>query len=292
MAPLVGCLERVTDTPVPLDPRYYEGHAEVGEAQGSGDGTGGATPWADAKGARRTLRVIVASDTEGTVQLDVGEYDATSASRTKRVGTIQMAGPDTQVLEVPATVDKVLLQAFQDLDGDGPTDADPFGTAEIAMAGTSQEMTLKLVKGARAQPSGGGSAGPGGGAPSATPAPPGAPGGGPGGGTSGGVDTLVLPAGPRATLYGTIQASRDLPVVLDVFSSDPVAPGGRIFQGRVRVKVGAFSVALSRSFKQVEIEAYQDLTGDSRTNDDPATRADRPVDVSAGDASGLVLVIP
>jgi hypothetical protein len=106
------------------------------------------------------------------------------------------------------------------------------------------------------------------------------------------METLVLPEGPRAALRGRITASRALPVILDVFSPDAQAPGGRIFRGRVVVAVGDVQVDVSRAWGSVEVEAYQDLTGDSRSNDDPVAAGNRPFDVSQGDAGGLVLAIP
>ena len=293
MVPLLllsACLERVTDAPVPLDPRFYEGHDEVGKTTGEhegGSGNGMTEPWADVDGEKLALEVIVTAPADDAVQVDVGEYDPTLESRTKRVGSVQLAGPGTLTLEVPVAVTKLSLQAFQDLAGDGPDDSDPFAMAEVDLAGDAKRtVTLALAKGARGQPAGNGG-------PSAAPAPPGAPGGptGGGGGRSG-MDTLVLPEGPRAALRGRITASRPLPVILDVFSPTPQAPGGRIFRGRTVVAVGDVQVEVSRAWGSVEVEAYQDLTGDSRSNDDPVAAGNRPFDVSGGDAGGLVLEIP
>jgi hypothetical protein len=286
---LSACLEKATDAPVPLDPRFYEGHEEQGNTTGVHEGGGGngmTEPWSDVEGSKVGLEVVVTAPGDDAVQVDVGEYDPTVESRTKRVGSVQLAGPGTLTLQVPVAVTKLSLQAFQDLAGDGPDDADPFAMADVDLsAETTRAVTLALVKGARGQPSGGGGSG--------SPAPPGAPGGptGGGGGRSG-METLVLPEGPRAALRGRITASRALPVILDVFSPDPQAPGGRIFRGRTVVAVGDVQLEVSRAWGSVEVEAYQDLTGDSRSNDDPVASGNRPFDVSGGDAEGLVLAIP
>ena len=292
MVPLLllsACLERATDAPVPLDPRFYEGHEEVGQTTGIHEGEGAQgngmrAPWADIEGEKRPIEVTVTAPGDDAVQVDVGEYDPSAASRTKRVGSVQLAGPGTLSLEVPVAVTKFSLQAFQDVAGDGPDDGDPFAQAEVDLSrGEAGAVTLALVKGARGQPSGNGGA----------PGAPGGPGrGGGGGGGGSGMDTLVLPGGPRAALRGRITASRALPVILDVFSPDPQAPGGRIFRGRTILAVGDVQVEVSRSWGSVEVEAYQDLTGDSRSNDDPVASGNRPFDVSGGDAGGLVLAIP
>jgi hypothetical protein len=290
---LLACLERVTDAPVPLDPRFYAGHEEQGRAEG-GNTAGAGTPWADVSGEKVALEILVEGTAEVAVQLDVGVYDPSLESRTRRVGSVQMPGPGSTTLQVPASVTRLSLQAFQDPAGDGPGDDDPFALAELDVAAASGKATLKLVVGARGVPSGGG-----GGGPQATPAPPGAPGGDPsgGGGNPGGASrsgerTLQLPPGPTAKVLGKVGGSRDLPVVLDIFTPDAQAPGGRTFRGRVIVTRGDFAVEVSRSWGSVELEAYQDLTGDSRSGDDPAVNGDRVLDVSRGDVSGITLTIP
>jgi hypothetical protein len=290
---LLACLERVTDAPVPLDPRFHEGHEEQGNAQG-GNTAGSGSPWADVSGEKAPLEVIVEGTEDVAVQLDVGVYDASLESRTRRVGSLQLPGPGSTTLQVPTTVTRLSLQAFQDPAGDGPGDDDPFALADVDLAMVGGKTTLKLVVGARGVPSGGG-----GGGPQGNLAPPGAPGGDPqgGGGTPGGAprsgeSTLQLPSGATSKVLGKVNASRDLSVVLDVFTPDAQAPGGRTFRGRVSVQRGDFSVEVSRSWGRIELEAYQDLTGDSRSGDDPAVNGDRVLDVSQGDVSGITLTIP
>jgi hypothetical protein len=58
------------------------------------------------------------------------------------------------------------------------------------------------------------------------------------------------------------------------------------------VQVGEWSQELPAGFGAVEVEAYQDLTGDSRTGDDPSARTERPVTIGDADVAGVSLTIP
>lgn len=293
---LAGCLERVTDKVVPLDPRYYEGHdegdAEAGNTEGA---SGGSEPWADSTDARFELTGVLTSAAEGPVQLDLGEPDSSAPGGTKRAGVLQLEGPGPFTLKVPVTVKKLQIQAFQDPDSDGPSEQDPFAQAEIALDGKApaEPLTLALVAGARSLS----------GRP--TPAPPGAP-GGPGqspggdpngrppsggdGAPGGGLSTLPPQTPPTVRVTGTLRSARDTTVLVDIFQAGTDAPGGRSYLGRVAVEPGAFTIVVSAALGTIELEAYQDLTGDSRSADDPVARTD-PFAVTR-DVPGLNLVLP
>jgi hypothetical protein len=80
--------------------------------------------------------------------------------------------------------------------------------------------------------------------------------------------------------------------VLDFFRAG-AAGERRTFLGKHAVTApGAWSVELTAGMGAVEIEAYQDLTGDSRSADDPFTTLSGPVNVEDDDITGLQLVIP
>lgn len=287
---LAGCLERVTGEAVPLDPRFYAGREDEdgrgvpGDGGGGtpGDGAGGPggpagggeTPWAgyDGETWKLTGEVVVDGDTE--VQIDLGEPDATAPGGQKRAGAIRVPGAGTFEADVPTSVTEVRLQAFQDVDADGPDEDDPFAEGVVAFAGSAPApVVLKLVKGARGKAGGGG-----GGSPSGSASPP--------------PDGLAFPAGPTVTVSGTVTASRDLPVILDFFHANGEGAGGRSYLGKRTVAAGAFTQAFPKGYGSVEIEAYQDLTGDSRTGDDPAARLERPLTIADTDVEGISLTIP
>ncbi len=300
---LIGCLERVTDEPEPLDPRYYAGADNDPGGQGNPNGSGEA-PFSGYEGA--TVRVLgtIESPGEGTIQIDVNVPDAKAPGGVSRVGAIHLPGTGDFEIDVPTDVKALDVQAFQDADGDGPSEQDPYAQVmvDLAAGAPAEPVVLKLVAGARGQPGAGGGApgspggaphgGPGGGAPGS---PGGAPHGGPGGGApGGGADTLSFPgSGATVTLSGTITATRGLPVILDVFLTDAASPGGRRYLGRrMMASAGPFELTPPRNVGKIELEAYQDLTGDSRSGDDPSARTAAPIEVGSADVRGLTLAIP
>jgi hypothetical protein len=265
---LGGCLERVTDQPIPLDPRFYAGHAEEAGAAGAG----GSDPWPGYEGEMHTLTLVVRSSTRSGIQLDLGEADPSSPGGTKRAGVVALEGPGTYELRVPVTVRTCQLQAFQDVDGNGPSEKDPFASVDVSLeSGPPKDpVVLALEVGKRG--------GPGGGVAATTAEPV-------------RMNTLPPPQPPVVVVSGTVTSGRALPVQLDVFQLGTKERGGRTYLGRVAVAVGAFRVDLSRSLGRVALEPYQDLTNDSRTEDDPVAKAVE-VDLTATPIPTLKIAIP
>ena len=169
---LAGCwLEKVTGKPVPLHPDFYEA---VEAVQGDpGVGGGDAVPFYDHEGDTVVVRGIVSSPTEGTIEIDVRTPDPMEEGGVKGHGKIQLEGIGEFELTVPKGLGSLELQAFQDLEADGPGSDDPFAqlTLEIGEEDVD-EVVFELIPGARGTTGG----------PTHTEAPPGAPGGDPGGG--------------------------------------------------------------------------------------------------------------
>lgn len=298
----VGCLERVTGEDVPLDPRFYEGRDDAngqaagpngGDPHGGSGGGGGEGPYAGFDGETWTLKGEVRGEEQIPVQIDVNEPDDAAPGGVRRAGAIRLDAPGPFEVAVPKTVTIIRFQAFQDPTADGPDENDPFAEDAVKLAdGPPELLVLQLVKGARGQASGGGGApgSPGGGAPgSPGGGAPGSPGGAP---TAPPPNGLSFPAGPTVTVTGTVAVSRDLPVILDFFLADGAGAGGRTYLGKRVVDAGTWTQAFPEGFGALEIEAYQDLTGDSRTGDDPAARTERPVQIAADDVDAGTLTIP
>lgn len=298
---LAGCLEKVTGQPVPLDPRFYAGRDDDGGQGAPGDGGGGPgggspgdglggpgggaapgggeAPWAGFDGDTWKLVGELLGEEDGEIQLDVNTPDPDAPGGQTRAGALRLPGPGSFELKVPTRVTEVRLQAFQDLDADGPDEDDPFAEATVAHTGDAPgSVTLALEKGARGRAGGPGGGAPGGGGPAGTPSPP--------------PDGLRFPDGPTVTISGVVTASRDLPVVLDFFHANGEGAGGRSYLGKKLVAVGAWSQEFPVGYGPVEVEAYQDITGDSRTGDDPSARLSRPAIVGESDIDGLELTIP
>ncbi|MDP2305226.1 MAG: hypothetical protein Q8P18_04285 [Pseudomonadota bacterium] len=295
----VGCLERVTGEDVPLDPRFYEGRAsgdgqptdphgdDPSQPEGSVSG-GGEGPYAGFEGETFVLKGVVRGEELIPVQIDVNEPDDAAPGGARRAGAIRLDAPGPFEVKVPKSVKALRFQAFQDPTADGPDESDPFAEAAVELAdGPPADFVLQLVKGARGLASGGG-----GGA-------PGSPGGGGAPGSPGGPPTaaqpnegLTFPAGPSVNLTGTVVVSRDIPVILDFFRADGAGAGGRSYLGKRVVDAGAWAQAFPENYGAVEVEAYQDLTGDSRTGDDPSARTQRAIQIVESDADAGTLTIP
>ena len=282
---LVGCLERVTGEDVPLDPRFYAGQQDAAgqpsdpHAAGSGEG-----PYAGYEGETWALVGEVRADAPDGVQIDVNEPDPTAPGGVKRAGAIRLFEPGPFEVNVPKTVAVIQLQAFQDPTADGPDESDPFAEQSVDLsAGPPEALVLQLVKGARGTGGGGGGGAPGspGGAPMAGTPSPGPPPNG-----------LSFPEGPMVTMSGTVVASRDLPVVLDFFLANGEGAGGRGYLAKRIVPAGPWTQEFPENFGSVEVEAYQDLTGDSRTGDDPAARLERAIPIAESDVDAGTLTIP
>ena len=293
---LAGCLERVTGDDVPLDPRFYEG-VKDGTGQAADPNAGGTGDGAYVGYAGETIHVfgrVIGAGTD-SVQIDINEFDASQPGGMRRAGALHLLVPGPFEIDVPKTVGRIHLQAFQDPMVDGPDEGDPFAEQVVDLEGEPPgELMLELKSGVRGG-AGGGAAGPAGGRGDQLPQPgqqsgpqQGAPGSAPP--TRQGLN--VPGDGPRVNVGGTVTVQRDLAVVLDFFQIDAAAPAGRSFLGKEIVRAGAWSVSFPAGFGVIEIEASQDLTGDSRTGDDPAVRTAKPVPVGDEDIGGIDLIVP
>jgi hypothetical protein len=160
----------------------------------------------------------------------------------------------------------------------------------VQAAAFSAPLKLELKQGARGQP---GSPGAGS---------PGAPGGDPNGGqlppqpsqppaaSPGGLDFGDVPS---VRIGGSIKASKNLPIKIDLFKVDAAARGGRSFLGKVEASGGRWEAKFPKDFGPIEIQAYQDLTGDGPTGDDPQLRySPSPVTIGTSALTNLDIALP
>lgn len=306
-----ACLERVTDSPPALDPRFYES-GEQPSGQGSGSET--LVPFAGYDGPKIKVSGVIRSDKILPVDLDLWKLDPRSPGNREHLGKIPIALPGAFVLEVPPDLGGLQVEAFHDLTGDGPTNDDPFGATVVTVGPTDVEgLEIRLVPGARGQASS-----PAGGAngPVHVEAPPGAPGGAPVAPPAGGAppegapppqgsptpqagsptpmpenrpDPFASVEGPRVALGLVLEYGDPAAVVdLDVFRVDPQGPGGRAFAGKVKASPGPVELKVPTSFGKVTVEAFVDPAGDGPTAGDPfAACPCNPVDLSRGDQAGI-----
>jgi len=303
---LPACLERITDSPPELDPRFYQSGAQPA-GQGSGSET--LVPFAAYEGPRVKVQGRIRSDKILPVDLDLWKVDPRSPGNREHLGKIPLTLPGDFTLEVPQDLGGLQVEAFHDLAADGPTNDDPFGAAMLQVAAADLSgVDITLVPGARGQtttPSGGANG------PVHAEAPPGAPGGPqvpganpgspppgspppdgspqPTGGPAAPPDPFAGNTGARVTLRGTlVYADPAATIDIDVFKTDPQGPGGRAFVGKYKEIAGYFELKLPVSLGQVTLEAFIDKAGDGPTPGDPlAVCPFNPVDLGRGDQDGI-----
>lgn len=302
---LSGCLEKVTGEDIPLDPRFAAagltatdgspggGGDDQGQPQEAPPGEGGGQPgqpqqeesFSSVEGERMTIQGTVVSDLPMAVRIDLCVPDPAAQGGQRREGALQLpAGPGSFEVSVPVSVEELWLVAFQDLDSDGPSEKDPYAELKLKLDGKPPEpLELKLVAGSRGKggdPNAGAAPPPPDGSASGQPTPPPPP------------EGLSFPDGPKVKLSGSI-ANAPANVVLDIFKADGSGGAARSFLGKNRVNGSEFVIEFPEDYGAIEIEAYQDLTGDGRTPDDIATSyAQNPITIGSDPISDVVIRFP
>ncbi|RME28365.1 MAG: hypothetical protein D6798_02595 [Deltaproteobacteria bacterium] len=259
-------------------------HAAAGAAdQGVAPPPDGRVPFADVEGDTVTVSGVVRAETDGVIDIDVRVPDADAPGGVRQEGKIRLDGPGVFELEVPVGFGKLELEAFQDLDHNGPDDDDPYARLDLDVGTRNIQAALDLVAGGRALAASAGAPphedhDDGATAASATT-------GGPG-------DAFPSYEGERVTISGTIDYDGDHLVDVDLFKTDPEAPGGRSVAGKLKLKPGEFSFTAPKDFGPLELEAFVDLEGDGPSADDPAGRYEgNPLTVGSSDIDGVVIRI-
>lgn len=227
---LVGCiLERVTGEEIPLDTRFY---ATVEEARGSADqGGGSSVPFSSVKTEKVWVRGIVQSDDEMAIDIDIRVPDPSAPGGMAGKGKLLLERPGEFELAVPKALGALELQAFQDIDSDGPSGDDPFAQMTIKIETTDVEgIELTLVKGAR------------GAAPVHQEVAPEQSGEMPTG-IPENPDPFGGVGGNRVALTGNIICSEQCSGIdLDLFAPDEQSPGGRKMLGKMKLQEGQYTI--------------------------------------------------
>lgn len=275
-----GCwLERVTGEDVPLDPRFY---AAVEESSGSPtEGSGDSAPFHGVPGDRVKVTGTVEAPDGGSIDLDVRTPDATQPGGTKGHGKLLLDGPGPFELLVPKSIGPIELQAFQDLEGDGPSGQDPFAQVNVSV-GAEDLSGVRMVLAAGARGSGG---------PVHQEMPAGAPGGGGSGGGSG-PDPFAAVEGPRVKVGGTLVWTDPTAVIdIDLYRPDPGAQGGRLRLGKIKRSAGPYTIEVPAGFGPLFIDAFIDAKGDGPTLGDPVGSPAAPVEVGQVELNGIDITL-
>ena len=160
-------------------------------------------------------------------------------------------GPGDHSIRVPSELGPVVLQAFQDLTSDGPSDDDPFAWVEIEVGVEDPpSLQLALKPGAKlelAENMGHGSTG------DDSPA-----------------QAFTDHQGDWTLLKGEITGGGTGAVQVDFRVPDASAPGGNRFLGRTRLPSGGrYQLQVPRGMGALRLEVFQDPGGDGPSDDDP-----------------------
>lgn len=227
-------------------------------------------PFADEEGPRVRLAGQVKSDRVGPVSIDFRVPDAAAPGGVARVGQITLPTPGPFEVKIPRGKGELELEAFQDMAGDGPDDADPYGRVRVEVAKADLQVRIELVEGGRAALA---AAGPAAAVPSVA---------------SGPGDPFPGQAGERVVLAGTLSWEGTQLVDVDFFRVDEAAPGGRSIAGKVKLPAGPFELRVPAGLGPVIIEAYVDLEGDGPSASDPAGRYEKnPLTIGEKDLRGV-----
>jgi len=242
-----GCLlEKVTGEEIPLDPRFY---AAVEEARGTADQGGGSSmPFSSVKTEKVWVIGTVSSEDDMAIDIDIRVPDPSAPGGMAGKGKILLERPGEFKLAVPKDLGSLELQAFQDIDSDGPNASDPFAQTTISVESSDIEgIELKLVSGAR------------GAAPVHQEVAPEQSGEMPKG-IPDNPDPFGGVGGNRVELAGTIVCAQTCPSVdLDIFVPDDQSPGGRKMLGKMKLQEGPYVVMVPENFGLLILEAFVDF---------------------------------
>jgi hypothetical protein len=234
----------------------------------------GVGPFANHRGAMVRLKGVVSAPVDAPVDIDVWIDDPEAPGGKRNQGKIILLSPGPFSIRVPKTGGAMALEAYQDTEADGPSQADLFARVELEVRGADVEgIALALSQ-----------TGNRGGAGATRPA---------------AVDRLPFAEveGPRITVAGVVQGARQAPVILDFRVPDAQAPGGVARVGQITLPgPGVFEFSLPRDLGAFEIEAFQDPGLDGPDDSDPYGRlslqiaaADQQVRVELRDGGRALL---
>jgi len=253
---------------------------KLASAMGHGvvDQGGKSQPFSDFQGEWTLVRGEVRSTASGPLQVDFRVPDVEAPGGNRFLGRSMLPDIGAYQLQVPKDYGALVLEVFQDLASDGPTDDDPYVLLQLSVGDVDTlSQDIELVAGARSQP---GVAGPD--EPEA----------------SGIVQHTVFSdlGKDPVRVSGTLSLAEGVGAVefidLDLFAPDSSAPGGRRYLGKLKFKSGPFSFQVPKGFGPLDLEAFGDLGSDGPTPGDPFGRYVGPaLDIETESYVGVDIVL-
>ena len=246
-----GCLERVTGEAKPLPEAFTKGGDEEASSgpvhldmeHGSGDV--GSQLFGEIEGDFVTVTGVIVTEHDLPVDIDVLAPDPGEDSGFGQLGKLMLEGPGEFSFDAPEDFGGITLQAFQDLQGDGPDDDDPFGVVTVVVTDTAPDpIELPLVVGGRE------------------------------------LANLAAGAAPSifgdhdgewTTVAGTITGEPDIGVDFDVrVVAEDAGPSGDAYLGKIQFPgPGEYSTLVPRDYGTLRVQVFQDAKKDGPTPDDP-----------------------
>ena len=275
----IACIERVTGETVPLDPRFYAAVEEIRGAETQGGGA--SVPFSSSKEEKIQIRGMVLSESDMSVDIDVRVPDPKSPGGMAGKGKILLERPGEFTLSVPKNLGSLELQAFQDIDSDGPNATDPFAQVTIRVeAEDIDTVEMTLVAGAR------------GAAPVHQEVPPQGDDQPIGKGIPENPDPFGGIGGNRIRVTGTLQCDNPQNIDLDIFTPDQNSPGGRKMLGKMKLQQGEFTILVPENYGSLILEAFVDLDGNGPGIGDFMGVFDgNPLQISSTDIDGVDIVL-
>jgi hypothetical protein len=288
---LVACLERVTGEPVPLDEQFYlqaeKAHGDPNKGDGQSD------PFSSYEGETVLFSGEILSDNKTTsIDIDFRTPDSSAPGGMKGNGKLLLEEPGVFSIALPKNLGRLEIQAFQDLEADGPSESDPFAQKEYLIEeedllelrillelgtrtqqGPIHKEVPHIDKGSPEEPSRPGD-------PSQPP---------PEGGGERVEDALFAKIeGERIILRGMIICDNCELVDLDFFRPDDNFAGGRELLGKIKRKPGKYEVDVPSGFGPLIIEAFVDINSDGPGEGDlMGSFVDNPVEIGGANIDNI-----
>ena len=150
----IACLERVTGEPKPLPEAFTVGveeggvsHSEMVHDPNAGPSSG---VFSGVEGDTVVISGRIVSELELEADLDLQTSDPAAPGGMKQLGKLLLPASGEFAFEAPVDFGDLTLQAFQDPDGNGPSDSDPFGVLTLTVGDEPiEELEIPLVVGGR-----------------------------------------------------------------------------------------------------------------------------------------------
>ncbi len=240
----VMCLEKTTGVAGALDERFTVGEPEGAALIEHDPDAGKVEPFGDLDEDDAVfIAGLLVSELEEPIDVDLLTADPTVDAGYIAQGKLQVDGPQEFSLRAPKGLGELKLLAFQDVDGNGPSDDDPFAGLTVLVGDEDVNgVILELVVGAYSEFD-----------------------------LNGASSRTAFPdhEGEWTLVSGTLSSPLEQTIAVDVLA--PATDGDELaFLTKTQLDgPGAYEIALPRGLGPVTLQFFQDASGDGPDSTDP-----------------------